>query len=138
MELNDAFKGDNAALIRSIKALLELDASGVLRPHGIGGHARTLLEAAAARLGNTVEPATVRDVAQALAAPALDGITITRSERYRGADPGWQEYNVRRTDGAPHFCAIRVVRRMREEAEDLPYFRLIERRLLAGNPVEEF
>lgn len=52
--MNDDFRGDNDALIRSIKALLGLDASGALVPHGIGGHARSLLSAAASRL---VQPA---------------------------------------------------------------------------------
>lgn len=46
----DGFDGDNAALINSINALLELDATGALVPHGIGGSARQLLRAAASRL----------------------------------------------------------------------------------------
>lgn len=37
-------------LCGSIEALLSLDAAGALVPHGIGGHARTLLKSAAARL----------------------------------------------------------------------------------------
>lgn len=44
------FKGDNKALIRSITALLALDAKGALSPHGIGEMARDLLETCAARL----------------------------------------------------------------------------------------
>lgn len=52
--MTDNFQGDNNALVRSIKALLELDAKGALVPHGIGGHARSLLSAAASRL---VQPA---------------------------------------------------------------------------------
>jgi predicted esterase len=48
--MTDTFNGDNARLIESINALLELDASGSLVPHGVGGHARQLLSAAAARL----------------------------------------------------------------------------------------
>jgi len=47
----DDFKGDNAALCRSIEALLSLDAAGALVPHGVGGHARGLLSAAFVRLG---------------------------------------------------------------------------------------
>jgi hypothetical protein len=46
----DNFNGDDAALVASIEALLALDERGVLVPHGIGGHARTLLRSAAARL----------------------------------------------------------------------------------------
>jgi hypothetical protein len=47
---HDTFNGDNKKLASCITALLKLDASGALVPHGIGGHARALLEASAARL----------------------------------------------------------------------------------------
>lgn len=47
----DGFNGDTPHLIRSINALLDLDASGALT-HRIGGHARTLLHAAAVRLAD--------------------------------------------------------------------------------------
>lgn len=46
----DNFKGGNAHLCNCIDALLDLDAKGALVPHGMGGHARTMLEAAASRL----------------------------------------------------------------------------------------
>lgn len=46
----DDFRGDNAHLRRCIEALLALDASGSLVPHGVGGHARGLLTAAYHRL----------------------------------------------------------------------------------------
>lgn len=46
----DEFRGDTPSLVRNIVALLELDADGALVPHGVGGHARGLLSAAAARL----------------------------------------------------------------------------------------
>ena len=46
----DEFNGNDRKLLGSIDALLKLDADGALVPHGIGGHARTLLNAAAARL----------------------------------------------------------------------------------------
>ncbi|WP_322068961.1 hypothetical protein [Paraburkholderia bannensis] len=59
-ELTDDFRGDTANLILSIKALLELDAEGALVPHGVGGHRRSLLSAAAVRLA-----ATPSDAAQA-------------------------------------------------------------------------
>lgn len=49
--MKDQFNGDNEKLIASISALLKLDAAGALVPHGVGGHARLLLEAAAIRLG---------------------------------------------------------------------------------------
>lgn len=41
----DDFSGTDAELITSAKALLELDAAGALVPHGIGGHARTIIGA---------------------------------------------------------------------------------------------
>lgn len=46
----DTFNGDDAHLVRCIEALLSLDATGTLVPHGIGGHARGLLSAAMHRL----------------------------------------------------------------------------------------
>ena len=49
-ELRDDFRGDTPHLIDSINALLKMDAAGVLRPNGVGGHARTLLASAANRL----------------------------------------------------------------------------------------
>lgn len=52
----DTFKGDNAKLIECIAALLSLDEQGVLKPHGVGAHARVLMSAAAARLA-VVAPA---------------------------------------------------------------------------------
>ena len=48
--VSDGFNGDNAKLCDCIDALLDLDAKGVLVPHGVGGHARTMLSAAATRL----------------------------------------------------------------------------------------
>lgn len=49
----DDFNGDNASLVRSIEALISLSDKGALVPHGLGGHARTLLAAAAVRLSHT-------------------------------------------------------------------------------------
>ena len=49
-EITDTFRGDDAALARSIRALIELNDEGALVPHGIGGLARSLLAAAACRL----------------------------------------------------------------------------------------
>ena len=50
MALEDTFKGDTLNLIDCIDALVEMSDKGVLVPHGLGGHARTLLCAAAIRL----------------------------------------------------------------------------------------
>lgn len=49
-ELHDDFRGDDANLVSCIKALISLSDEGALVPHGIGGHARALLSAAAVRL----------------------------------------------------------------------------------------
>jgi hypothetical protein len=46
----DTFRGDNAHLVQSIEALLELNTAEALWPHGIGGHAAALLASAAVRL----------------------------------------------------------------------------------------
>jgi hypothetical protein len=48
--LADNFNGDNEKLVSCIEALLALDAAGALTPHGVGGHARQLLSAAAVRI----------------------------------------------------------------------------------------
>ena len=50
VQVTDGFNGDNAKLVECIHALLAMDASGSMVPHGVGGHARALLTAAAARL----------------------------------------------------------------------------------------
>ena len=62
----DEFRGDTPSLVRNIVALLELDADGALVPHGVGGHARGLLSAAAARLAAAPQApaAPVDDLAQ--------------------------------------------------------------------------
>lgn len=46
----DDFRGDDVHLLSSIESLLYLDAKNALRPHGLGGHGRSLLSACAARL----------------------------------------------------------------------------------------
>lgn len=48
--VEDGFNGDNAKLCECIDALLKLDATGSLVPHGVGGHARTMLAAAVLRI----------------------------------------------------------------------------------------
>jgi hypothetical protein len=50
--IRDTFRGDNKLLRECIKALIELNDSNSLVPHGIGGHARTLLSACYRRLPN--------------------------------------------------------------------------------------
>lgn len=51
----DDFRGDDAHLARSIKALINLNDAGALAPHGVGGHGRSLLAASAVRLSNRQE-----------------------------------------------------------------------------------
>lgn len=58
--MKDTFRGDDAHLISSIKALLSLDAAGALVPHGVGGHGRKLLESAAVRLESKQHAVTVK------------------------------------------------------------------------------
>lgn len=57
--MNDNFRGDTAALIRSINSLLDLDADGAIVPHGLGSHARVLLESASIRLAEITQPVGV-------------------------------------------------------------------------------
>lgn len=52
----EGFRGDDAQLIASINALIELSDEGALVPHGLGGHARGLLSAAASRLARASLP----------------------------------------------------------------------------------
>lgn len=56
IDMTDDFKGDDAALVRSIEALISMNDAGALVPHGIGGHARALLSAAAVRLSAASKP----------------------------------------------------------------------------------
>lgn len=55
------FKGKDELLIQSIDSLLAMDAKGILVPHGIGGHARTLLLAAKAAIEQACADRTVPD-----------------------------------------------------------------------------
>ncbi|MBN7822452.1 hypothetical protein, partial [Bowmanella yangjiangensis] len=51
----DDFRGDDAALVSSAKALLALDEKGALTGGGIGGHARTIIGAFIARMAEQGE-----------------------------------------------------------------------------------
>lgn len=57
----DEFRGDNSSLRDSIEALIELNDSNSLVPHGIGGHARTLLASCYHRLHAPDRPLTRRE-----------------------------------------------------------------------------
>ena len=69
----DTFNGDDAHLVRCIEALLSLDATGTLAPHGIGGHAHGLLSAAMHRLASQSRAAGVQgaDLTQEAVAEAM-------------------------------------------------------------------
>lgn len=54
--IEDEFNGDNPKLISCIEALIRLNDSDSLIPHGIGGHARIMLSAAAVRLASAEPP----------------------------------------------------------------------------------
>lgn len=58
-KFKDEFNGDDAHLLRCVDALLHLDEKKCLFPHGLGGHGRSLLSAAAARLEATTAPASI-------------------------------------------------------------------------------
>lgn len=79
------FQGDNNALVSNIVALLGLDKDGALVPHGIGGHARCLLAAAAVRLSATPSP----PVAAAPATPVAPTgwVTMWPTPRMPGYEP---------------------------------------------------
>lgn len=55
MELKDEFNGSDDLLVECIKALLDMDARGIMSTP-VGGHARTLLAAAAVRLDKRTPP----------------------------------------------------------------------------------
>ncbi|WP_199855917.1 hypothetical protein [Burkholderia metallica] len=83
-QLTDDFRGDDAALVRSIQALIDLNDSGALVPHGIGGHARGMLSAAAVRLTSR-EPLTTaaRDVlTERRRQVEVEGFTPERDDEY--------------------------------------------------------
>jgi len=57
MESSGSGRNSNpTVLVSNIEALLALDAAGALVPHGIGGHARSLLKSAAALLSTPAPP----------------------------------------------------------------------------------
>lgn len=84
----DTFNGDNKRLVACIKALLSMDADGVLVPHGVGGHARKMLEASAARLAGQHQAEPV-----AWASPESLGGIRWRPQALDGL-----------ADGAPLYC----------------------------------
>ncbi len=80
--MTDDFKGDNAQLVSCIESLISLDADGALVPHGLGGHARGLLAAAASRLAlstNAGEAAPVAFEWPKLEKPARAGGGVFRA-----------------------------------------------------------
>ncbi len=66
----DNFNGDDRKLIECATALLELDAKGVLVPHGIGGHARTIIESFVSRASNPSPRITEQDAREIISSYA--------------------------------------------------------------------
>ncbi|WP_128094039.1 hypothetical protein [Brucella pituitosa] len=103
-------------LISLIDALLELDAKGALVPHGIGGHARTLLQRCKDELNTRPAPAatdtglvTVGYVTPGWLAKHCSAHTITAQPT-----PAWTEAVVTRSQAE---AIIAVERAMRKTAE---------------------
>lgn len=62
-EIHDDFRGDDAALIRSAEAMINLSDRGALVPHGLGGSGRALLAAFIVRMRARMEATTPAPVA---------------------------------------------------------------------------
>jgi hypothetical protein len=111
----DLFRGDTASLIDSIQALLDLDAAGSLKPHGIGGHARILLSAAAVRLAPSPE---ARETAEPIGFITEEALRLLR-------DPEWLAQrgtyaNLWGTDGPPNRAIVPVFAAPVSQPEALP------------------
>ncbi|MCG0577270.1 hypothetical protein L6Q82_04875 [Burkholderia cenocepacia] len=128
-----------------IRAFLQLNEFDAFRPNA-ATLAVALLEDAGKRLAAATARITTLEAENAglaldvltAAPPAPTSLRITPSP-YIPAESGasWQDYDVSSISGElPHFSMIRVVRRVSGADRDHPAFPLIERRLLAGNPVE--
>ena len=68
----DDFNGTTPHMIQCIEALVRMNDSGVLIPHGIGGHARTLLLASANRLRQQTAPSVPEEWREVMAELAAD------------------------------------------------------------------
>ena len=72
----DNFNGDDRKLIECATALLELDAKGALVPHGVGGHARTIIESLVCRLSAQSPRITEQDAREILQRILDEGFTV--------------------------------------------------------------
>lgn len=102
MKLADAFRGDNTKLIGCIEALIALDADGAMVPHGIGGHARDLLSAAAVHLAALRAP-------EAADAGEVDpeGVRFQIQAKARGYD--WTNIYPAQLSSMSKYCEVRAV-----------------------------
>lgn len=75
----DTFHGDNMHILRSNRALLDLDSENALAPHGMGGHAHGLLESTSARLVKLTAETTALQKLVAEMREALENL-LTLSE----------------------------------------------------------
>lgn len=79
----DDFRGDNTHLKSCINALINLSDDGALIPHGIGGHARSLLAACYHRLPGQDVHEALREAATALNQAAdLAALTETTDSQH--------------------------------------------------------
>lgn len=80
----DDFRGDTLQLIAAMRALVELDKEGCLRPHGIGGHASSLLVCSSIRLE------TLRTKVAALEAELANIKEVEFPKRVANVAEGWR------------------------------------------------
>jgi hypothetical protein len=122
--IEDTFRGDTELLRRSIAALLEFDAKGTIAPHGIGGHAYTLLSAAYVRLAALTAPtdhaalqAPVPAEVEELAKSAQD--TLISLAKYDGNAPlpAWKAHSDAVEALCEHARALTTEREARLRAE---------------------
>lgn len=81
--IKDEFRGDSVSLRASILALIQLDDANALVPHGIGGHARSLLASAYHRLA-TSDAAYRRGVENAA--------KVVEDHKPKNVPSDWTEY----------------------------------------------
>ncbi|WBF05191.1 hypothetical protein [Burkholderia phage CSP3] len=146
MDQRNGFAGTRADLMTCIQALLALDCYSVLSARDLGRSALSLLAAAEKELAaahSRIAELEAENAGLALdkltARTAPDGITIFPTE-HSTDQQGFQHYSAKLSEGGKlHFYAVRVVKMINADGPDArvaDHFAAIERRLLAGNPVE--
>jgi hypothetical protein len=87
MNIRDEFKGDDAALRASVKALIEISDDGAMAPHPLGCHSRALLAACYCRIGGMVrlDDPVVKELVECLKEAAEDMGFRSMAKRYSKA-----------------------------------------------------